>query len=151
MLNSWYLLQMTDIESNLSEIEELTQCGHCKRPFNDSTHLPKDLDCKHTFCLECIQTGFGKKNWAKGSSMRVGELYCVLCHRLTDVTENGHHALETNSQRLALCNLLKKLRDKSSLTNGDAASSVTHTHEVSANLTSLGNRASDNWLTHDYL
>ncbi|KAJ1526829.1 hypothetical protein ONE63_008396 [Megalurothrips usitatus] len=116
------------MEQHLSEIEELICCGHCKRPFNDTTHLPKDLACKHTFCLECIQTGLGKS--AKGSTMRLGELYCELCWKLTELTEKGPQALETNSSRLGLVTLYLKLKGENSLTNGNSLDASASSHEA---------------------
>lgn len=114
---------MTDY--NLSDIEELILCGHCRRPFNDSNLLPKDLACKHSFCLECIQSGLGKASVTKGSASRLGELYCELCWKLTELTDKGPQALETNSPKLALVQLYMQLKgENSSLTNGSDATNV---------------------------
>ncbi|XP_026281217.1 uncharacterized protein LOC113208443 isoform X1 [Frankliniella occidentalis] len=114
---------------NLSKIEALVLCGQCKIPYDDATHLPKDLTCKHTFCLECILSGLGKAT--KGSSVRLGEIFCDLCWKLTELTEKGPQALETNEPKLALVKLYMQLKEGSSLTNGDIPNGRSSIHEPS--------------------
>ncbi|KAK3930337.1 Peptidyl-prolyl cis-trans isomerase E [Frankliniella fusca] len=114
---------------NLSKIEALVLCGQCKSPYDDATHLPKDLACKHTFCLECILSGLGKAT--KGSSVRLGEIFCDLCWKLTELTEKGPQALETNEPKLALVKLYTQLKDGSSMSNGDIPNGVSSIHEAS--------------------
>lgn len=110
---------MTDQgDYNLSQVEELVLCGHCRRIFNDSNLVPKDLGCKHTFCLECITTGLGKNTTS--SNVRERELYCTLCWKLTELTENGPEGLETNGPKLNLVKLYITLKNNApTMANGN--------------------------------
>ncbi|XP_034242791.1 uncharacterized protein LOC117646150 isoform X2 [Thrips palmi] len=119
---------MTDHgDYNLSQIEELILCGHCRRTFNDSNLVPKDLACKHTFCLECITTGLGKST---SGSVRERELYCVLCWKLTELAENGPEGLETNGPKLNLVKLYMTLKNNGpTLANGNGPHIDPSTHE----------------------
>lgn len=121
---------MTDQgDYDLSQIEELILCGHCRRTFNDSNLVPKDLACKHTFCLECITTGLGKAT--TGSNVRERELYCTLCWKLTELTEKGPEGLETNGPKLNLVKLYMSLKNNGpTVANGNGLHIDSSAHEV---------------------
>lgn len=92
-------VQMLD-PSVLTDLEELTLCSYCKQKFNDSEQCPKYLDCKHHFCLRCIE-----HNLLKGR-----ELFCIHCWKRTELGDQGPDALPTHSSLLALANNFSNIK-----------------------------------------
>lgn len=80
--------------SVLTELEELTLCGYCKQKYNDVELCPKNLSCKHQFCLRCIEN-----NLLKGR-----DLFCAHCWKRTELGDQGPDCLPTNGPLLALAN-----------------------------------------------
>ncbi|XP_012546045.1 uncharacterized protein LOC114248719 [Bombyx mandarina] len=78
--------------SPLDEIEELTLCPCCRRPFDEDEHAPKLLACRHHFCLRCARTVLGPGR----------EIYCAHCWKRTSPPGGQVEALPTHAALLAL-------------------------------------------------
>ncbi|XP_051893359.1 E3 ubiquitin-protein ligase RNF183-like [Pristis pectinata] len=62
------------LEGNGSECE----CAVCWNPYDNAFRMPKILECKHTFCLECL----ARMSLASVPEMEPG-MSCPLCRHLT--------------------------------------------------------------------
>ncbi|XP_050542605.1 uncharacterized protein LOC126906240 [Daktulosphaira vitifoliae] len=74
------------------EFEELIMCGCCKQKFNDNELVPKELSCKHCFCLRCIKT----------TMLKGLEVYCINCWKRTELDEQSPETLRTQNSILSL-------------------------------------------------
>lgn len=109
------------INNDLNRMDELALCGHCKRIYNDTNLLPKDLDCKHTLCLECIETGLAKASASEGATSRLAKVYCEICWKPTELTLKGPQALETNTLKLDCGRIYGKHKAEIAIPNGGDA------------------------------
>lgn len=65
-------------------------CVICRSPFDGEVHLPKVLQCLHTFCLQCLrQMRWGAK-W--------GSIRCPLCRYTTLLPDGSLQNLPVNSK-----------------------------------------------------
>ena len=90
-----------DPEASSRAIERGLTCSICLDPLRE----PKDLDCPHVFCLECLQT------WVK----KEPTIECPECRKITVVPQGGLSNLKTN---LRLKNMIEEY-DKSKNTERD--------------------------------
>ncbi|XP_015230054.1 PREDICTED: uncharacterized protein LOC107084644 [Cyprinodon variegatus] len=70
------------------------ECAICFSQFNNVFRCPKMLNCKHTFCLECL----ARMN-VKSSDPNA--IQCPLCRGLTPLPPNGLPKLATDSDVLS--------------------------------------------------
>lgn len=106
-----------------TELEELILCSCCHQPFNETDSLPKLLQCRHHFCLKCVNTILQKS----------GDLFCVHCWKRTELpapdmkTDN----LPTNTavlyltQNLSMLNMKPKAPDKQSVSQSQCQQQLT--------------------------
>lgn len=87
------------MDSELSDVEELTLCNFCKQKFNSTDLCPKILQCKHYFCLKCIET----------TMIKGRDLFCVNCWKRTEVADGGAADLQTHNPILSLTSRLSLL------------------------------------------
>ena len=95
------------MDSELSDVEELTLCNFCKQKFNNSDLCPKILQCKHYFCLKCIET----------TMLKGRDLFCVNCWKHTEVNDGGAADLPTHNPILSLTSHLSLLNSEKNLEN----------------------------------
>ena len=95
-------------ESIKSSITEQLECAIC----HDRLREPRDLDCSHTFCRECLV------HYAKSMKFK-GALLCPMCRNTTPIPVGGITALKSN---ILLRNLIESLS-----TPEDARSPKKHT------------------------
>ncbi|KAL0279490.1 UNVERIFIED_CONTAM: hypothetical protein PYX00_001033 [Menopon gallinae] len=107
------------MDQNLSCVEELTLCSFCKEKFNNTDLCPKMLQCKHYFCLKCIET----------TMIKGRELYCIHCWKRTEIPDEGAPGLATHTPILSLTRLSFLQGDKN-LDNKDVkqGNDVCHLH-----------------------
>lgn len=65
------------------------ECAICFSQFNNVFRTPKMLQCKHTFCLECLARMNVK-------SSEPDAIHCPLCRGVTPLPDLGLPKLETN-------------------------------------------------------
>lgn len=82
------------------EFEELIICGCCKQKFNDTDFVPKELSCKHCFCLRCVKT----------TMLKGLEVYCINCWKRTELDEQSPETLRTQSSILSLIRHLANVK-----------------------------------------
>ncbi|XP_027890028.1 E3 ubiquitin-protein ligase RNF152 [Xiphophorus couchianus] len=70
------------------------ECAICFSEFNNVFRCPKMLNCKHTFCLECLARMNVK-------SLEPGAIQCPLCRGLTPLPPLGLPKLATDSDVLS--------------------------------------------------
>lgn len=82
------------------EFEQFTICGCCKQKFNDTECVPKELTCKHCFCLRCVKT----------TMLRGSEVYCIDCWKRTELNEQPPETLQTQNSVLSLIRYLANVK-----------------------------------------
>lgn len=82
------------------EFEELIICGCCKQKFNDTDFVPKELSCKHCFCLRCVKT----------TMLKGLEVYCINCWKRTELDEQSPETLRTQNSILSLIRHLANVK-----------------------------------------
>lgn len=82
------------------EFEELIICGCCKQKFNDTEFVPKELSCKHCFCLRCVKT----------TMLKGLEVYCINCWKRTELDEQSPETLRTQNSILSLIRHLANVK-----------------------------------------
>ncbi|XP_028433778.1 RING finger protein 225 [Perca flavescens] len=70
------------------------ECSICFSQFNNVFRCPKMLQCKHTFCLECLAR-------INVKSAEPSSIQCPLCRGLTPLPTLGLPRLATNSDMLS--------------------------------------------------
>lgn len=80
----------------LGDIEELTLCPRCRRPFDEAERAPKLLACRHHFCLACAR-----------ALLRGKELYCAHCWKRSEPPAGRAERLPTHRPLLALARRLR--------------------------------------------
>ncbi|XP_061625244.1 RING finger protein 223 [Phyllopteryx taeniolatus] len=70
------------------------ECWVCYSHFNNVFRCPKMLECKHTFCLECLAR-------INVKSAQPAAIRCPLCRRLTPLPDLGLPKLATDADVLA--------------------------------------------------
>nr|XP_021327250.1 RING finger protein 223-like [Danio rerio] len=117
-----------------SELPDL-ECAICFCQFNNVFNTPKVLQCKHTFCLECLARMNIKSNQPE-------TIQCPLCRSYTPLPDLGLPKLANNSTVLSyLPSAMQHVysirfnRNKGKLQVKRVPSSVPiHTHTVSQSL-----------------
>lgn len=52
-------------ESMIAMMDERCCCSICMEDYNEHVHVPKVLQCGHTFCLVCIAKLTGNNNYVR--------------------------------------------------------------------------------------
>lgn len=79
---------VTDLSVSLPGEEY--ECNICYNDFDSERHVPKILECSHTFCEECLDSLHARE----GRGWRIG---CPLCRRRTPVPEYRVRNLPDNT------------------------------------------------------
>uniref|UniRef100_A0A1A9ZAB4 B box-type domain-containing protein n=1 Tax=Glossina pallidipes TaxID=7398 RepID=A0A1A9ZAB4_GLOPL len=76
------------------ELEDLIKCSSCNLPFNDNDAVPKIFDCRHYFCLKCVNSVLCENrnekvgNGANGNggciSNATDVAFCIHCWKRTE-------------------------------------------------------------------
>uniref|UniRef100_A0A1B0FCC5 B box-type domain-containing protein n=1 Tax=Glossina morsitans morsitans TaxID=37546 RepID=A0A1B0FCC5_GLOMM len=76
------------------ELEDLIKCSSCNLPFNDNDAVPKIFDCRHYFCLKCVNSVLCENrnekvgNGASGNggciSNAIDVAFCIHCWKRTE-------------------------------------------------------------------
>ncbi|KAK1801536.1 hypothetical protein P4O66_004601 [Electrophorus voltai] len=92
-LTMWHT-QVAPLEMDLERSPEL-QCSICFTTYDNIFKTPKQLDCTHTFCLECLA-----RLMAISMEPQETKISCPFCRQLTPVPKNGPPALTTSQEVL---------------------------------------------------
>ncbi|XP_078281654.1 RING finger protein 223-like [Rhinoraja longicauda] len=75
---------------------EGVECTICFSSYDNIFKTPKVLECRHTFCLECLS-----RLLASMPTEETGDIVCPLCRQHTAVPDHGTPALRTSQDLLA--------------------------------------------------
>lgn len=89
------------------------ECSICFNTYDNVFKTPKQLECTHTFCLECLSrlmavnegdaSGSGSGSSSGSDSDGHARLSCPFCRQLTELPDEGPPALTTSHE--VLCKL----------------------------------------------
>lgn len=86
-----------------SSITEQLECAIC----HDTLREPRDLDCSHTFCRECLV------QYARSMKFK-GAMLCPMCRKTTPIPVGGISALKSNILLRNLIDTLSSSKDSRS-------------------------------------
>ncbi|CAG01713.1 unnamed protein product [Tetraodon nigroviridis] len=98
----WYMQVGTQEPEPQREISVTNQpeCSICYTTYDNVFKTPKELDCTHTFCLECLSRLMALSPADQDSDHPLKHISCPLCRRTTTLPKEGPPALTTNHEVL---------------------------------------------------
>ena len=79
------------------------ECLICYTSYDNVFKTPKQLECTHTFCLECLSRVMAVSQGDKDGNDGGVQLSCPFCRQLTTLSEEGPPGLATDHE--VLCKL----------------------------------------------
>lgn len=106
----------SDPQKKMSVVSQ-PECSICFNTYDNVFKTPKQLECTHTFCLECLSRLMAVNQGDASGTAADGDgharLTCPFCRQLTELPDEGPPALTTS--REVLCKLPSHQQQESSV------------------------------------